>query len=49
LPGDEAQEGGFAAAVGTDEADAVAVVDEQADVVEQGAFAHVDGDVFQGD
>lgn len=46
LPGNDAQQGCFAAAVGADEADMVALVDEQANVIEEGAFSHVEGGVL---
>ncbi len=44
-PGDDAQEGGFARAVASDEADAVALVDGEGGVVEDGLHAVAGGEV----
>ncbi len=47
--GDHAQQGGLAAAVQADQADAVAAVDQQVDLVQQHALAKLLGDVLQRD
>ena len=49
LAGEEAEDGGFAGAVGADEADADAVGDEEVEVLDDGAAAEDDGDVFELD